>query len=135
MATFVASFYVTDYITVTGTSTAGRTGINREREGTVLDQRQATVRHRRFIRTGCVAGRSVQVPIEKCDFSRLGNGRKERRQVQTRIVVSRDARRHITTSRSCPSQQDWPSTTPKPTTVTVANRPPRRKRNMNIYKY
>ncbi|XP_046460778.1 ADAMTS-like protein 1 isoform X3 [Daphnia pulex] len=57
--------------------------------------------------------------------------------VQTRVVVCRDARGHVTnacrlqdqppTSRSCPSQPPCPSTEPPPTTVTAPNRPPREK--------
>ena len=57
--------------------------------------------------------------------------------VQTRVVVCRDARGHVTnacrlqdqppTSRSCPSPPPCPSTETPSTTVTAPNRPPREK--------
>lgn len=57
--------------------------------------------------------------------------------VQTRVVVCRDARGHVTnacrdqdqppTTRSCPSQPACPSTMAPPTTATAPNRPPRQK--------
>ncbi|KZS17893.1 putative ADAMTS protein 3 [Daphnia magna] len=57
--------------------------------------------------------------------------------VQTRVVVCRDARGHVTnacrlqdqppTSRACPSQPACPSTAAPPTTITAPNRAPRQK--------
>lgn len=63
--------------------------------------------------------------------------------VQTRVVVCRDARGHVTnacrehdqpaTTRSCPSQPACPSTAIPPTTATAPNRPPRQKGKRPIF--